>query len=67
MTETQTKNIANAVTNMREEAEMEALVSVIGTRQAQRAVKTHTLPELIASEQGHGMDHLNGALNRRAA
>lgn len=62
--------LANHIAAHTEETELETLVEVLGNRKAQRAVAAHTLPELVAKEQGHGMDHrhvVNVALNRRAA
>lgn len=68
MTNEEIKNhLANGVAAVKEEAELETLVSVLGTPTAQRAAKAHRLPELVASEQGHGMDHMNRFFNRRAA
>jgi hypothetical protein len=67
MTEETRNRIAANVTAIKEEAELETLVSVLGDRRVQRAVKAHSLPELIAREQDHGTDYLNGAFNRRAA
>jgi hypothetical protein len=67
MTEETRNRIAQNVVAIKEEAELETLVSVLGSPVAQRAAKTHTLPELVASEQDHGTDYLNGAFNRRAA
>lgn len=51
------QKMQNTVTAHREEVELEALVSVLGDPTAQRAADRHRLPELIASEQGHGMDY----------
>lgn len=60
-------SLRNHIAADREETELETLVEVLGDRRAQRAVKLHTLPELVASVQGHGMDHVNQSFNRRAA
>lgn len=63
-------NLANAVQAHKEESVLETLVSVLGDAPAQRAARAHVLPELIAKEQGHGMDHrhyVHANLNRRAA
>lgn len=61
------QSLANHIAADKEETELETLVEVLGTRKAQRAVKAHSLPELVARVQGHGMDHLNQSFNRRAA
>lgn len=61
------KSLANHVAADKEETELETLVSVLGTPSAQNAAKSHTLPEMIAAEQGHGTDYLNQSFNRRAA
>lgn len=55
------KSLANHLAADREERELETLVEVLGDRSAQAAVATHTLPDLVASEQGHGTDYLNVA------
>lgn len=55
------RKMANTVQAHREEVELEALVSVLGDPSAQRAADRHRLPELIASEQGHGLDFRNAA------
>jgi hypothetical protein len=49
--------LRNTVDTHHEQVELETLVSVLGDPQAQRAADRHRLPELIASEQGHGMDY----------
>lgn len=54
-------HLANKVTAHAEEQELETLVSVLGTPSAQRAAKAHRLPELVAHEQGHGLDYRNVA------
>lgn len=52
-------HLANGVAAVKEEAELETLVSVLGTPSAQRAARAHRLPELVAAEQGHGLDYRN--------
>lgn len=62
MTHEEIKNhLANTVKAHAEEQELETLVSVLGTPTAQRAARAHRLPELVASEQGHGLDYRNVA------
>lgn len=41
-------SMTDAVAASREEFELEALVSVVGGPQAQRAILVHQLPELVA-------------------
>lgn len=55
------RKMQNTVTAHREEQELETLVSVLGDPTAQRAADRHRLPELIAREQGHGMDYRSAA------
>ncbi len=52
--------LARHVMADKEERELESIVSVLGERTAQAACTTHTLPELIAREQGHGLDFRSG-------
>jgi hypothetical protein len=61
MTEDMKRRISNHIVADKEERELETLVSVLGSPKAQRAVDTHTLPEMVAREQGHGMDYRNAA------
>lgn len=61
MNESTRNKIANHVAATQEETELETLVEVLGDRKAQVAVASHTLPELIAAEQGHGLDFRNVA------
>lgn len=61
------KSLANHIAADKEERELETLVEVFGTRKAQRAVASHTLPELVTRSQGRGMDYVNQSFNRRAA
>lgn len=61
MNENTRKTLAAHVAANREETELETLVEVLGERRAQNAVAAHVLPELIASEQGHGTDFRNVA------
>ena len=68
MTNVTTTALAHAVQANAEETELESLVEVLGNESAQDAAHAHTLPELVAAEQGHGMDHrLSANLDRRAA
>lgn len=50
------RKMANTVQAHNEEVELESLVRVLGTPDAQRAADSHRLPELVAREQGHGLD-----------
>ncbi len=61
MTDDMREKIANHVAANQEETELETLVEVLGDHKAQVAVASHTLPELIAAEQGHGLDFRNVA------
>jgi hypothetical protein len=61
MTEDMKRRISAHIAADKEENELETLVSVLGTPGAQRAADSHTLPEMIAREQGHGMDHRHAA------
>lgn len=61
MNESTRKTLAAHVAATREETELETLVEVLGDSKAQAAVASHTLPRLIASEQGHGTDFRNVA------
>ncbi len=61
MTEETRARLANTVQAHKEEVELETLVEVLGTPTAQRAAHAHRLPELIAAEQGHGLDYRNVA------
>lgn len=61
MNDSTRNSIANHVAATQEETELETLVEVLGESQAQAAVATHTLPALIAAEQGHGLDFRNVA------
>lgn len=61
------RKMQNTVTAHREEQELEALVSVLGDPAAQAAADKHRIPQLIAREQGRGMDYVNQSFNRRAA
>jgi hypothetical protein len=55
------RKMENTVQAHREEQELEALVSVLGTTEGARAAERHRLPELVASEQGRGMDFRSAA------
>ena len=64
--------LQNTMIAVKEEAELETLVGVLGNPEVQAAAKSHTLDTLIAAKQGHGTDYLNqylmsDNLNRRAA
>lgn len=61
MTEDMKRRISAHIAADKEEAELETLVSVLGSPRAQRAADTHTLPEMVAREQGHGMDYRQNA------
>lgn len=51
------RKMENTVTAHREEVELETLVRVLGTPAAQTAADSHRIPELVAREQGRGMDY----------
>lgn len=42
----------DAVAALREEIEMEAIISVVGGTHAQRAAKEHRIPDLVAAYMG---------------
>lgn len=46
-------SLQDAVKASQEEDQLEAVVSVTGGETAQRAVRTHTLPNLIDEVNGH--------------
>lgn len=50
------QKMQNTVTAHHEEVELETLVSVLGSPAAQQAAETHRIPELVAKEQGRGLD-----------
>ena len=51
------RKMENTVTAHREEVELETLVRVLGDSTAQQAADSHRIPELVAREQGRGMDY----------
>lgn len=61
MNERAATKLANSVAAHTEEAQLEAVVSILGERRAQAAVHSHSLPELVAKEQNRGIDYRAGA------
>ncbi|MGW6260337.1 hypothetical protein [Streptomyces sp. NPDC055085] len=45
--------VENAVKASREEDQLENLVAIVGTKEAQRAVQSHRLPTLVEEINGH--------------
>ena len=50
------RKMENTVKAHHEEVELETLVSVLGSPAAQAAAESHRIPELVAKEQGRGLD-----------
>lgn len=50
------RKMENTVKAHHEEVELETLVSVLGNPTAQQAAESHRIPELVAKEQGRGLD-----------